>query len=91
VAIIDFDDAWFGDPAGDMAWWWWNDPRTGDDFVAGCAEVNESPDARTVWVYRLRLLLGLADTFATTDPRRASKIFSLVEEATAETRLVVSR
>lgn len=90
VAIIDFDDAWFGDPAGDMAWWWWNDPRTGDDFVAGCAEVNESSDPRTVWVYRLRLLLGLADGFAMTNPRRSTKIFSLLEAATAEARLVIS-
>ena len=90
VAIIDFDDAWFGDPAGDMAWWWWNDPGTGDEFVAGCAEVDERPDPRTVWVYRLRLLFGLADRFAMTNPRRATKIFSLLEAATAETRLVIS-
>lgn len=73
AAIIDFDDAWFGDPAGDMAWWWWNHPPTGEDFVAGCSEVNEPPDPRTVWMYRLRLLLGLADTFATTNPTRATK------------------
>lgn len=89
AAIIDFDDAWFGDPAGGMAWWWWNHPSTGDDFVAGCADVNESPDLRTVWVYRLRLLLGLADTFAATNPTRAAKIFSLLADATAEARHLV--
>ena len=88
VAVIDFDDAWFGDPAGDMAWWWWNHPSTGDDFVAGCAEVDERPGDDAVWIHRLRLLLGLADTFAATNETRAARIFSLLEGAVREaTRL----
>ena len=32
AAIIDFDNAWYGDPAIDLAWWWWRSPRTAPAF-----------------------------------------------------------
>ena len=89
AALIDFDDAWFGDPAGDMAWWW-NDPETSADFDAGCAETASPASAPTVWLYRLRLLLGLADTFAFTHPERAARIGAILRTAVIETERAVA-
>jgi aminoglycoside phosphotransferase (APT) family kinase protein len=87
VGIIDFDDAWYGDPASDASWWWWNAPATGAAFAAGCAETNEPLGEVTIWLYRLRLLLGLADTFAGgTNPRRTEKIGRLLGEALGQAR-----
>lgn len=86
AALIDFDDACFGDPAGDAAWWWWNDPATSDHFDLGSAETYRPQEAATLWLYRLRLLLGLADTFASSHPLRARKISELLPLALHRTR-----
>jgi aminoglycoside phosphotransferase (APT) family kinase protein len=81
AAIIDFDDAWYGDPAGDMAWWWWSCPATADAFVAGCAAENQPTEPLTLWLFRLRHLLGigagLVDTALVDRTRRAADLLSV--------------
>lgn len=84
AALIDFDDAWFGDPAGDLAWWWWHSPNTADQFAAGGAETAEAVDRPAVHVHRLRLLLGLATAFARSQPDRARHIATRLRVALLE-------
>jgi aminoglycoside phosphotransferase (APT) family kinase protein len=90
ASLIDFDDAWYADPAVDMAWWWWNDPPTGDAFATGCVEASgERADPLTIWSYRVRLLLGIADTFAVTNVERTQKVARLLPYAVAELRRAI--
>jgi aminoglycoside phosphotransferase (APT) family kinase protein len=88
AAIIDFEAAWFADPAIDMAWWWWNSPPTATAFQAGCEEVSEPTDDDRLWVHRTRLLIGLAATFAAADITRAKRINALLNEAVHHLRQV---
>jgi hypothetical protein len=86
VAVIDFDVAAWADPAIDLAWWWYNSPETAEWFAPGCAEVSEPTDRQTVLLYRLRLLIGLADAVASTDAQQATRIGGLLAQTVAEFR-----
>ena len=86
VAVIDFDAAWFGEPAGDLAWWGWNHPDSADAFARGCAATSEPTNPVLVWRHRLHLLLGLADAFAFTNPSRRDRIRMLLPRAVATAR-----
>lgn len=91
VAMIDFDDAWFTDPASDLAWWWWYSPETAPDFERGAASVSEPTPALDTWMYRLRHLLGLADHFVDKDAHRMSRIAWMLPVAVDETRRLLGR
>lgn len=78
AAVIDFEVAWYADAAIDLAWWWWNSPATADDLQRGCDETSEGTDDRRLWVHRLRLLIGLANTFAHVNPDRGVRIGRLL-------------
>jgi len=85
VAILDFEVAWFADPAIDFAWWWWSSPATAADFHRGCEEASEATDERQLWVHRLRLLIGLAHSFAFVNPQRGTRIGRLLTFALTQT------
>ena len=86
AALIDFEGAWFADPAVDLAWWWWNTPEGADDFQRGCEEVSEPFDPPVIWLHRVRLLVGLAEAFATKRADRAHRIAALLPLAVSELR-----
>lgn len=81
LAVIDFDAVAWGDPAIDLAWWWYNSPGTAEEFGRGCAEVSEPTVERTLWLYRVRQLVGLADSEAGQDAELAPYIGGLLEQA----------
>jgi aminoglycoside phosphotransferase (APT) family kinase protein len=74
VAIIDFDAAAWADPAIDLAGWWYHSPDTAAAFQAGCEAVSEPTDDRTLRVFRLRHLLGLADAIIDLDPAQTARV-----------------
>ena len=89
AAVIDFEGAWFADPAVDLAWWWWNTPEGADDFQRGCEEVSEPSAPPVVWLHRVRLLVGLAEAFGIKSRERSDRIGDLLPVALAELRKYV--
>ena len=83
MALIDFEAAAWADPAIDLAWWWYDSPHTADDFARGCAEISEPTDQETIWVYRFRLLLSLAEAIADIDPAQLSRIGRMLAQGVA--------
>jgi prepilin-type processing-associated H-X9-DG protein len=82
AAVIDFHNAWFGDPAIDLAWWWWSCPATAEAFEQGSATASRiASDGLRVWAYRVAFLVGMAGAFATTHPTRARRISDLLDHA----------
>lgn len=83
AAIIDFDSVCFGDPAIDLAWWWWRSPATVSSFEAGSVAAGDLCEPWTIWACRVRLLIWLADVFAARMPERAAYIGELLPIAVA--------
>lgn len=81
AGVIDFDNACYGDPAIDLAWWWWRSPRTASAFEAGCAAQGDTTDPWPLWACRTQLLLGLADSFVANAPERARYVWELLPTA----------
>jgi len=86
AAVIDFDNAWYGDPAIDLAWWWWRSPLTAPAFEAGCASQGDITAPWLLWACRVNLLLGLADSFVAQAPQRARHVWELLPSAVAGLR-----
>ena len=86
VALIDFDAAAWADPAIDLAWWWYHSPHTAEEFAGGCAEVSEATDEETQWVYRFRLILGLAEAIADVDPAQVRRLGHMLADGVARYR-----
>ena len=86
AGIIDFDNAWYGDPAIDLAWWWWRSPLTAPAFEAGCVSQGDLTAPWPLWACRVRLLLGLADSFIAHAPERSRHVWSLLPRAVSQLR-----
>lgn len=83
VALIDFDAAAWADPAIDLAWWWYHSPHTTDEFARACADVSEPTEDETAWIYRFRLLLGLAEAIAEIDAAQVVRIGRMLAQGVA--------
>ncbi len=80
AALVDFDAAAWADPAIDLAWWWYHSPDTAEAFAGSCAAVSETTEPETALLYRLRLLIGLAEVVAPVNRSQLVRIDRLLSQ-----------